>query len=96
MFAPLAQWDVNGWFGQSLNNKPFIAVDASNRVFITDPEGFRVIEFTSAGEFVRVWGEFGSEPDQFGLPAGIAADSSGFVWVTDATNNRIMRFAPPK
>ncbi|MEB2334923.1 MAG: TIGR03663 family protein [Anaerolineaceae bacterium] len=96
LFAPLAQWDVNGWFGQSLNNKPFIAVDANNRVFITDPEGFRVIEFTSAGEFVRVWGEFGSEPDQFGLPAGIAADSSGFVWVTDATNNRIMRFAPPK
>ena len=29
-FSPLAQWDVNGWFGQSLENKPFIAVDPQN------------------------------------------------------------------
>ncbi|MFN8425055.1 MAG: NHL repeat-containing protein [Anaerolineales bacterium] len=52
-FEPLLQWDVNGWFGQSLDNKPFIAVDANSHVFVTDPEGYRVIEFTSSGGFVR-------------------------------------------
>jgi len=95
-FEPLAQWDVNGWFGQSLDNKPFIAVDGNDHVFITDPEGYRVIEFTSSGEFVRTWGDFGGGIDQFGLPSGIAVDPSGFVWVTDPGNNRIMRFQLPQ
>ena len=43
-FTPLKQWDVAGWVGQSLDNKPFIAVDNARHVFVTDPEGFRVIE----------------------------------------------------
>ncbi|MBV6452194.1 MAG: Virginiamycin B lyase [Anaerolineales bacterium] len=99
-YQPLAQWDVNGWFGldgniQSLNNKPFIAVDGNDHVFITDPEGYRVIEFTSSGEFVRTWGDFGGDADQFGLPTGITVDPLGFVWVTDPGNNRIMRFKLP-
>jgi len=95
-YAPLAQWDVNGWFGQSLDNKPFIAVSAHNHVFITDPEGFRVIEFTADGEFVRTWGDFGTGIEQIGLPSGITVDPSGAVWITDSGNNRIMRFTLPQ
>lgn len=95
-FQALAQWDVNGWFGQSLDNKPFIAVDANNHVFITDPEGYRVIEFTSSGEFVRTWGDFGIAADQLGLPSGIFVDPLGFVWVTDPGNNRILRYQLPQ
>jgi DNA-binding beta-propeller fold protein YncE len=95
IYFPLAQWDINGWFGQSLDNKPFIAVSGNNHVFITDPEGYRIIEFTSAGEFVRTWGDFGSGPDQFGLASGVAVDPLGFIWVTDANNNRIMKFRLP-
>jgi DNA-binding beta-propeller fold protein YncE len=95
LYLPLQQWDVSAWFGQSLENKPFIAVDANKHVFITDPEGYRVIEFTDVGEFVRTWGDFGSGPAEIGLAAAVAVDPDGFVWVTDAGNNRIMRFTLP-
>ena len=95
-YFPLNQWDVNAWFGQSLENKPFIAVSEDKRVFITDPEGFRVIEFTENGEFVRTWGDFGTGPDQIGLAAGVAVDPAGFIWVTDAGNNRILRYTLPQ
>jgi uncharacterized protein (TIGR03663 family) len=95
VYFPLAQWDVNGWFGQSLENKPFIAVDAQSHVFITDPEGYRVIEFASSGEFVRTWGDFGFDITQIGLASGIAVDQLGHVWVTDAGNNRILRYTLP-
>jgi DNA-binding beta-propeller fold protein YncE len=95
MYSPLQQWDVNAWFGQSLDNKPFIAVSKDNHVFITDPEGYRVIEFTSDGQFVRAWGDFGSGPNEIGLAAGVAVDPAGFVWVTDAGNNRILRYTLP-
>ena len=94
-FQPERQWDVYGWFGQSAENKPYIAVNADGHVFVTDPEGYRVMEFTGLGELVRVWGEYGNTQSTFGLPAGVAVDALGNIWVTDAINNRIMRFAPP-
>jgi predicted membrane-bound mannosyltransferase/DNA-binding beta-propeller fold protein YncE len=99
-FIPVLQWDVNAWFGiggniQSLDNKPFIAVGENEHIFITDPEGFRIIEFTPEGQFVRAWGGFGSGSAEFGLAAGVTVDQLGFVWVTDAGNNRIMKFKLP-
>jgi DNA-binding beta-propeller fold protein YncE len=93
---PLAQWDVNAWFGQSLENKPFIAVDGKNHVFITDPEGYRVIEFTSEGQFVRAWGDFGSGDTEIGLASGVYADDQGNIWVSDAGNNRILEYKLPE
>jgi len=94
-YFPTIQWDVNGWFGQSLDNKPFIAIGGDEHVFITDPEAYRIIEFTSEGQFVRSWGDFGSGPEEIGLAAGITVDRLGFVWVTDAGNNRILRYRLP-
>lgn len=95
VFSPEKQWDVFGWFGQSLDNKPFIAVNDAGHVFITDPEGYRVIEFNPTGEIVRVWGEVGDGNASFGLPSGIAIDHEGHVWVTDSAYNRILRFTLP-
>jgi len=96
LFFPQRTWDVFGWYGQSLDNKPFIAVDAEGHVFVTDPEQYRVIEFTAEGDVVRTWGDFGSTLSTFGLTSGIAIDADGHVWVTDSANNRIMRFTLPQ
>ena len=96
LYFPLNQWEVSAWFGQSLENKPFIAVSEDKHVFITDPEGYRVIEFTENGEFVRTWGDYGVGPDEIGLAAGVAVDKDGLVWVTDAVNNRILRYTLPQ
>jgi DNA-binding beta-propeller fold protein YncE len=96
LYFPLQQWDVNGWFGQSVENKPFIAVSEDKHVFITDPEGYRVIEFTENGEFVRTWGDFGVGADEIGLASGVTVDPAGSVWVTDAVNNRILRYTLPQ
>lgn len=95
IFTPSKQWDVFGWFGQSLDNKPFIAVDENLNVFITDPEGYRVMQFDPNGEIVRVWGEFSDTSAGFGLTSGIAVDAEGHVWVTDGIFNRVMRFTLP-
>jgi len=89
------QWDVNAWYGQSLDNKPFITVDSNGHVFVTDPEGYRILEFQTDGTFVRTWGDFGAGLDQIGLAAGVTVDPLGFVWVTDAGNNRILRYRLP-
>ena len=88
-------WDVSAWYGSSLENKPYIAVDQAGHVFITDPEGYRVLEFTGEGEFVRGWGDYSPSSDGFGLPSGIEVDAEGRVWVSDAGNNLVLRFTVP-
>jgi uncharacterized protein (TIGR03663 family) len=94
-YTSSTQWSVAGWNGESLDNKPYLAIDQQGHVFATDPEEFRVLEFTSKGEFVHTWGDYGTGPENFGLASGIAVDNQGRVWISDTANNRLMRFTLP-
>ncbi|MFM8322245.1 MAG: hypothetical protein ACKOC5_15130, partial [Chloroflexota bacterium] len=94
-WLPFRQWDVPAWYGQSLDNKPYLAVGPDGSVFIADPEGYRVLQFTSTGEPVRAWGDYGSGPDTFGMPASVAVAPDGSVWVVDSGNSRVLHFVLP-
>jgi sugar lactone lactonase YvrE len=89
---PLNEWKVNGWFSQSVDNKPYIAVDSANRVYVTDPEGFRVLIFDSLGNYLGRFGTYGTAPNQFALPVGITIDAQDNVYVVDSFNNRIVKY----
>ena len=89
------QWDIAGWSSQSLDNKPYLAIDQNGHLFATDPDSFRVLEFTTSGDFIRTWGEYGNTPENFGMPSGISVDNQGIIWVSDSANNRLMRFTLP-
>jgi uncharacterized protein (TIGR03663 family) len=88
----ITKWPVEGWAGDSLDNKPYLAVDAQDRVYITDPELYQVIAFSSSGTPLAAFGQYGPEEDAFGLPVGIASDSDGMIWIVDAGNNRLAKF----
>ncbi len=95
-YTPLRTWDVSGWSGQSLDNKPFLAVSpVSGNVYVTDPEKPRVLEFDPQGTFIRGWGDYSSGPDGFGLASGVAVAPDGSVWVSDGGNNVLLKFANP-
>jgi uncharacterized protein (TIGR03663 family) len=95
LFFPLNEWEIHGWYGQSLDNKPFIAV-GDGSVFVTDPEGYRILQFSSEGEFIQTWGDFGVGNDAFGLAAAVTVAEDGSIWVTDAGNQRVMKFVLPE
>jgi iron(III) transport system ATP-binding protein len=67
-----------------------------------DPEGYlyvaeyggndRVQKFTADGKFVLAFGMFGTAPDQFQRPSGLAW-RDGRLYVADAMNNRIQVFS---
>jgi DNA-binding beta-propeller fold protein YncE len=92
-FSPVAQFTVEGWYGQSLENKPFIAVDGQGRIYVTDPEGARVLEFTPGGAILKVWGLSGGGGSS--LPSGIALDSRGALWMSDASQQRLEEYNNP-
>ena len=94
-FSPSMQWDIAGWSGESVDNKPYLSLDNKGHIFTTDPVSFRVLEFTTDGVFLRTWGDYGGNDASFGLPVAIAVDPTGLVWVSDSANNRLMRFSLP-
>jgi len=94
-FTPLISWDIVGWYGQSLDNKPFLAIDQRDRIFVSDPEGYRILEFSATGEFSRYWGDYSSGLDGLNLPVGVVVDADGGVWVADSGNHRILHFTLP-
>ena len=90
VYTAIAEWPVDGWYGQSVENKPFIAVDATGNISITDPELCRLITFSPGGQPVRVWD--GCPEGTLLLPSGIASDGSGGLWVTNAGNGTLVHF----
>lgn len=94
-YYAINSWDVYGWFGQSLDNKPFLATDNLGNVYTTDPEGYRILGFQPDGQFLMGWGDYSPGSDGFGLPAAIAFDRYNGAWVADAGNNVLLHYILP-
>jgi DNA-binding beta-propeller fold protein YncE len=74
--------------------KPYLAVDSSGRVYVTDPGHYRVLVFSSEGEYLYSFGQFGFDPASFALPMGIALAPDGTLYVTDAGGHKVAVFRP--
>ncbi len=82
-------WPVAAWYGQGIENKPYLALSPSGQVVVSDPEAHRVLIFDQAGAFQRGW------TADWGVVSGVAVDAQGGVWVVDSTNNRLTHFTLP-
>lgn len=94
-FKYLRQWAVAGWPSQSVVNKPYLAVAETpngRRVYVTDPEYYRVIVFDDQGKFIAVFGQYGNQANEMTLPTGIAVDAQGQLFVADPDSHRVMLF----
>lgn len=88
-FDAVGEWPIEAWFGQSIENKPYIAVSPQGQLCATDPEGGRVLCFTREGDYLLGFTSRGMI-----LPAGIAFDPDCRLWVSDAGSDRVIRFDP--
>lgn len=69
-----------------------ITFGPNGRLFISDGYGnARILEYTTSGKRVSVWGSKGTGPGQFQIPHGIATDGKS-LFVADRTNARVQRF----
>ncbi len=69
-----------------------LAVDQQGCLFVVDNGNNRVQKFDSNGNFIILWGSFGSANANFHNPTGVACDAKGDVYVVDTNNHRVQKF----
>jgi uncharacterized protein (TIGR03663 family) len=93
-YTSILSWEVDAWNSQSLDNKPFLAINADDQIFVSDPSTGKVLQFDGQGNFLQLWGGY-DNTTLIGIASGIAVDDQGRVWVSDSLNNTLLRFNPP-
>ena len=84
-------WEVDAWQSQSLDNKPFLALDGEGNILITDPDRGRVLVFDLQGKFQYLWGGFDNSYMMTTI-SGITIGRDGEIWVSDASNSSLLKF----
>lgn len=75
------------------NEPTDVAFDPQGNAYFSDGyRNSRVAKYDKDGNWVKSWGENGTEPGQFRTPHGIAGDAQGNIYVADRSNNRIQVF----
>lgn len=69
-----------------------LAIDQQGALFVVDNGNNRIQKFDNAGNFIILWGAFGSANGNFHNPTGVACDAKGDVWVVDTNNHRVQKF----
>ncbi|NOX61695.1 MAG: hypothetical protein GXP42_07090, partial [Chloroflexi bacterium] len=72
---------------------PHLAVGADGRIYLTDPEGGRVLVYEPSMTPLAQFGTRGAEPGQFGRPVGIAVAADGTIYTADPDLCRVTAFS---
>ncbi|SLM48655.1 putative NHL repeat protein [Nitrospira japonica] len=94
----VAKWGRPGRGASLLHGGEFMApmygmaVDQQGSLFVVDNGNNRIQKFDNTGNFIILWGNFGSANSNFHNPTGIACDGKGDVWAVDTNNHRVQKF----
>jgi DNA-binding beta-propeller fold protein YncE len=80
--------------GHPFNQPTKVAFDPkTGDLYIADGYGnAKVHKFSSDGQHLFSWGEYGTDPGQFNLVHSIATDGDGNVYIADRENHRVQVF----
>lgn len=69
-----------------------VAIGPGGRIWVADTANSRVEEFTAAGEYLRMFGSYGTQACGLDFPFGIAVDQHGHIWLSEPYANRAQEF----
>ncbi len=61
-------------------------------VYVTNYYGHNVSVFTTEGDYVTSFGQYGNQKGQFRFPWDVFVDVDNFIYITDYNNNRVQCF----
>ena len=94
-FAPIDSFDISAWYGQGIDNKPYLTTDIEGNIFLTDPEIGRILKFSITGEYLQGYQDINISEDLIGHPFGMDIDDAGNLWFSDASSNVLSYISNP-
>ena len=91
----ISVYDKDGKFIRKfLTTCDLTCIDATDcgHLIVTSFTSHKVMIYTTGGELVAVFGEYGSGLGQFCGPCGVIVDSDGLIYIADFHNSRIQVF----
>jgi len=88
VYSPVNSFDIDGWFGQGIDNKPYLTTDENNNIYVSDPESGRILIFAKDGTILEGYQDLNTSDDLISYPYGLAIDE-GRLWFSDASSNII-------
>jgi len=88
----LLQWGAHGSELGQFRRPQNMAIDAQDRIWITDACNHRIQVFDGQGKLLFHWGEEGSEVGKLYYPYDLAFDGQGHVYVCEYGNHRVQKF----
>lgn len=98
----LTKWGSPGSGNGQFDHPTGISIAQNSKVYVADESNNRIQKFSTDGNFVLSFGNYGypgtSEKGPangfFHYPTGVAMSKEGNIFVTDKANNRIQEFTP--
>jgi DNA-binding beta-propeller fold protein YncE len=99
----VAAWGIAGRGAGYVTRPGAVAFAPDGGVAVADTFDHRIVLFAADGTFAGLRGQVspltgyatqGANPGQFSLPAGVAYDAAGDLWVADTGNDRVVELAP--
>jgi len=94
-YQPLNTFDISGWYGQGIDNKPYLTTDLDNNIFLSDPEVGQILMFDAAGNFIKGFEGLINDEEIISNPYGLAVDVEGYLWFADAAGDVISYIESP-
>jgi DNA-binding beta-propeller fold protein YncE len=83
---------VAGWESRDVENKPYLSLLPNGNLLLSQPNAGRLVELNANLTTVRDLTSAGGD-SPLTKPIGVAADSSGKVYVSDGGSNQVIRQA---
>src|SRR5690606_5902048 len=81
VYVPTDSWPKGAGSGAGFDEHILVAIDSEDNVYVADFYNHRIQKFSSDGDLILEWGQFGNESGSFNRPMGIAIDSEDNVYV---------------
>ena len=89
----LGKPDLSGESPELFNQPTHVLVTPAGEIYVSDGYGnSRIVQFSTAGKYVRSWGRRGQGPGEFNIPHCLTMDARGRIYVADRGNSRIQVF----
>ena len=86
-FIPINSFDVSAWYGQGIDNKPYITTDAEDNIYLSDPEVGRILKFNASGDYLMGYQDINTSEDLLSYPFGMDVDKAGNLWFSDGASD---------